>query len=322
MDVRDLIKGKVISAPLAGYTNIAYRKIMKEFGASLVYSEMVSSKGLMYDNEQTKAYINVTEEEKPVAIQLFGGEIEDMIIATKIVCANSTPSIIDINMGCPIRKVLKQGSGSELLKDPDKIYQMVKAVVDNSTVPVSVKIRAGYDHNSINCALVAKKIEEAGASLIAIHGRTKSDLYSGKVNLDFIKMVKESVSIPVIGNGDITTVEDAVRMIEYTNCDYVMVGRGAMGNPWLIRNIDNYFKGIKEEYVPTPMDKIKMIRYHYQELKKIKSEKIALLEMRSMAAFYMRGIDNIKKYRVQLNYIKDDKSFLDLLDELENNIKI
>lgn len=318
VDIRNLIKGKVISAPLAGYTNLAYRKIMKEFGANLVYSEMVSAKGLIYENEQTLDYLKISDEERPVAIQIFGGDPEDMAKATKIVCANSSPDIIDINMGCPIHKVLKQGSGSELLKDPNKVYQIVKAVVENSNVPVSVKIRAGYDHEHINCVEIAQAIEKAGASLITIHGRTKSDLYAGKANLDYIKMVKDNVSIPVIGNGDINSIDDAIKMLEYTNCDYIMVGRGAMGNPWLIKNLTNYFNGVNEIIAPTPVEKIKMIKYHYQELRKIRCEKLALLEMRSMAAFYMKGIDDIKKYRVQLNYIKTEKDFIHLLDEIIN----
>ena len=321
-DIKSLINGKVIIAPLAGYTNLAYRSIMKDFGASLVYTEMVSCKGLIFDNKQTFDYIITNDHEKPVAIQLFGGEIDDLVKATKIVCEKSTPSIIDINMGCPIKKVLKQDAGSALLSDVDKIYNMVKAVVEVSTVPVSVKIRAGIDHNNINCVEVAKAIEKAGASLITIHGRTKSDLYHGFVNLDYIKMVKEAVKIPVIGNGDIKSIEDAVEMLTYTGCDYIMVGRAAVGNPWLIRNLVNYFDESDDRVYPCAKERLDMIRYHYYELRKIKCEKIAILEMRSMASWYMKSINNVKSYKIRLNNINDEKSFMALIDELEESLDI
>lgn len=313
--IKDLIKGKVVVAPLAGYTNLAYRKIMKEHKASLLYTEMVSAKGLIFDNEQTLEYIKLSGTEHPISVQLFGGNIEDMVKATKIVCEKSKPDIIDINMGCPIKKVLKQGAGCELLQDPEKVYNLVRSVKEASTVPVSVKIRAGIDHNHINCVEIAKACERAGASLIAIHGRTKSDMYTGKANLDYIKEVKENVSIPVIGNGDIKSVEDAIKMLEYTKCDYVMIGRGSLGNPWLIESISNYFEG-KEKVIPTPLERVAMVKYHYEELKKLKGERIALLEMRSMASFYLKTIDNIKKYRIKLNDITNEKSFYDLLDEI------
>lgn len=223
------IEGKVVIAPLAGYTNVVYRKIMKSFGASLVYTEMVSAKGLIYDNDKTWDYCEIDESERPVALQLFGGDILDLVNATKLVCEKSKPDLIDINLGCPVRKVLKQGAGSKLLQDPDKVYQLVKAVREASDVPVSVKIRAGWDHNNINCVEIAKKAEAAGASLIAIHGRTKSDLYSGHVNLEYIKMVKDAVKIPVIGNGDIRSLSDAIKMIDYTGVDAIMIGRAGLG---------------------------------------------------------------------------------------------
>lgn len=316
--IKNKIKGKVIIAPLAGYTNAAYRKIMKMHKASLVYTEMVSAKGLIFENEQTLDYIKLNDDEHPISVQLFGGNVEDMRKATEIVCKRCKPDIIDINMGCPIKKVIKQGAGSELLKDPNKVYEMVRAVREASNVPVSIKIRAGDNHNAINCVEIAKQAERAGASLIAIHGRTKSDMYTGKANLDYIKMVKDNVNIPVIGNGDIKSVDDAINMINYTGCDYVMIGRGSLGNPWLIESIANYFEGKQEIVVPTKNERINMIKFHYQELKKIKGERIALLEMRSMASFYMKTIDNIKQYRIRLNDVTNEKSFYELLDEIIN----
>jgi nifR3 family TIM-barrel protein len=208
--------------------------------------------------------------------------------------------IIDINMGCPVRKVLKAESGCLLLTNPDKVYQMVSEVVKNVSKPVSVKIRAGWDHNNINCIETSQAIEKAGASLIAIHGRTKSDLYSGKVNLDYIKMVKDNVKIPVIGNGDIRSIEDAVKMFEYTNVDFIMVGRGSFGNPWVIRDLVDYFDGKIVKPKPTEIEKIEMCEKHFFKLLEIKPEKLAVLEMRSLASWYVKGISNNKDFKQKL----------------------
>ena len=318
IDIKEILKGKVVLAPMAGYTNIAYRKIAKEHGASLVYSEMVSAKGLIYENDKTLEYLNTIPFEHPLAIQIFGGDVEEMVKAARIVLSTHNADILDINMGCPVKKVLKQDAGSFLLKDPDKVYEMVKRIVEISDIPVSVKIRAGWDHYSINCVEVAKKIEEAGASLIAIHGRTKSDLYSGHVNLDYIKMVKDAVTIPVIGNGDIKTVDDAVRMIEYTGVDAIMVGRATLGNPWFIQELSNYFNGVENYKVePTRQEKIKMIKYHFEELKKIKDEHIAILEIRSLAAWYVKNLRNVKRFKLALNHVKKSKEFYELLKTIE-----
>lgn len=317
--IQDIIKGKVIIAPLAGYTNASFRHIMKEFGADLVYTEMVSSKGLIYESVQTLDYIKLEDFEKPVSVQLFGGDIDDLVKATIITLQKSNPDIIDINMGCPIKKVTKQGAGSDLLKDPQKVYEMVKAVKEVSTVPVSIKIRAGINHDSINCVEIAKAAERAGVDLICIHGRTKSDLYSGKCNLDYIKMVKDAVSVPVIGNGDIKSVEDAIKMIEYTNCDYIMVGRGCLGNPYLIRELKNYFEGNNQIINPTVHEKCDLIKYNYKLLKQLKGERIALLEMRSLAAFYFKSMKNVKQYKIMLNQVKVEKDFYDLIDLVEKN---
>ena len=318
IDIKEILKGKVVLAPLAGYTNIAYRKIAKAMGASLVYSEMVSAKGLIYENDKTLEYLDTIPFEHPLAIQIFGGDIEEMVKAAKIVLKTHNADILDINMGCPVKKVLKQEAGSFLLKEPNKIYEMVKRIVEISDIPVSVKIRAGWDHYSINCVEVVKKIEEAGASLIAIHGRTKSDLYSGHVNLDYIKMVKDAVTIPVIGNGDIKTVDDAVRMIDYTGVDAIMVGRSTLGNPWFIQELSNYFNGVENYKVePTRQEKIKMIKYHFEELKKIKDEHIAILEIRSLAAWYVKNLRNVKRFKLALNHVKTSKEFYELLKTIE-----
>lgn len=310
------LKNNIAIAPLAGYTNLAYRKIMKEFGVGLVYTEMISAKGLLYENDKTWELTTVDSNEHPVAVQIFGGEIDDMIKATKLLDERSDCDIIDINMGCPVKKVLKSNAGSYLLLDEDKIYEMVKAVVDNTKKPVTVKIRAGWDHKSINCCEVAKRIEEAGASMIAIHGRTKSDMYSGKVNLDYIKMVKESVNIPVFGNGDIKTVDDAIKMIEYTGVDGVMVARGTFGNPWLVRDLVDYFEGRPIKTPPTKEEKIAMLKHHFEELLKIKCEKLAVLEMRTLAAWYVKGFSNAKEFKNKLIYVKTKEELFELIENL------
>lgn len=317
--IKEYLKGKVVVAPLAGYTNLAFRKIMKEMGASLVYTEMVSTKGLIYENEKTFDYLKTIPFERPLAVQIFGGDIEEMKKAAEIVFKEGCADILDINMGCPVKKVLKQEAGSKMLLDVDKIYNMVKALVDISPIPVSCKIRAGWDHQSINCVEVAKAIERAGASLITIHGRTRSDLYGGKVNLDFIKMVKDAVSIPVIGNGDIKSIDDAVKMIEYTNCDAVMIGRGSLGDPWLVRDLVDYFKGNEIKDKPTIDERIAMMKYHFEELKKIKAEYIAILEMRSLAAWYVHGVPKNKPFKLALNKISTSKEFYELLDTLKKD---
>ena len=315
------INNKIVIAPLAGYTNSAYRRIMKNFGAGLVYTEMISAKGLIYDNDKTWEYAQFKEEERPIAIQLFGGDKDDLIKATKMICAEAKPDFIDLNMGCPVKKVLKQGAGSAYLQNPDKIYEIVKAVVETANVPVTVKIRAGWDHHSINCVEVAKVIEKAGASAIAIHGRTKTDLYAGKCNLDFIKMVKDSVNIPVIGNGDIKTIEDAQRMLDYTGVDAIMIGRAALGNPWFIRDLNNYFLNKPQEEKPTNRERIEMIKYHFDELEKIKCEKVAVLEMRTLASWYVKGIQNTKAFKCALTNVSTRQEFMQLLDQLLENVE-
>lgn len=316
--VKEILKNKVVVAPLAGYTNLAFRKIVKEMGASLVFTEMVSAKGLIYENDKTFDYLKTISFEHPLAVQIFGGDINEMKDAAQIVFNQGCADILDINMGCPVKKVLKQEAGSKMLLDVKKIYQMVKAIVEISPIPVSCKIRAGWDHQSINCVEVAKAIEKAGASMITIHGRTRSDMYGGKVNLDFIKMVKEAVNIPVIGNGDIRSISDAKKMLEYTKVDAIMIGRGSLGDPWLIRDLADYFKGLEIKEKPTIEERVEMMKYHFEELKKIKAEYIAILEMRSLAAWYVRTVPNNKTFKLALNKVNTSQEFYQLLETLKN----
>ena len=309
------LKNKVIIAPLAGYTNYSYRKIMREFGASLCYTEMISAKGINFKNKRTLEMTKVKEDDHLVNMQLFGGTKEDLVKAAIYIDKYSDCDIIDLNMGCPVKKVLKAKSGSYLLKDPDNIYEIVKAVVESVSKPVTVKIRLGQTKNTINVLEVAKKIEKAGASAICIHGRTQSDLYKGKANYDYIKLVKEQVKIPVIANGDIKSIEDAEYVLDYTKCDAIMIGRSSIGNPWLIQNIVNHFEG-KELLEPTAIEKIQMVKKHYALLKDEMGEKLAILNLRSLFSRYLKGLD-VKEYKLRLMKITKEQEMNDLFKEME-----
>lgn len=316
------IKNKIVFAPMAGVSNISFRTIIKEMGAGLIYSEMISTMGIKYQSKKTIDLINFNESERPISIQIFGNDVDTFVQAAKYIEENYHPDIIDINMGCPVPKIaLKSQAGSALLKNPDKIYEIVKEVVEQTSTPISVKIRSGWDEEHINAVEVAKKIEQAGASLIAIHARTRSQGYSGKANWDIIRQVKENVKIPVIGNGDIKTIYDAKQMLEETKCDAVMIGRATLGNPWFIKECVEYIENNKIIEKPTNIEKINMIEHHYELLKKYTSEKQALLEIRMHALWYIKKIPNIKTYKNKITSSKTEKEFKELLNEIKENVK-
>lgn len=317
------IKNRIVFAPMAGISNESFRSIIKSMGAGLIYSEMVSNMGIIYNSKNTINMLKINDEERPISIQIFGSDVDSFVKASKYVCENAKPDIIDINMGCPVPKVaLRSQAGSGLLKNPQKIYEIVNAVVNSVNVPVTVKIRAGWNNSTINCVEVAKLIEKAGASAIAIHPRTREQGYSGKADWNLIKAVKESVSIPVIGNGDITTIYDAKRMLEETGCDAIMIGRATIGNPWFIRECVEYVENNNIIDGPTNKERIDMMVYHYELIKKNEGDKKAILDIKTHALAYLKYIPQSKQLKTEIALCKTEDEFYNCVNKIYNHINV
>jgi len=304
--IRDLvIENKIILAPMAGVSNSPFRVLSRAFGAGLVFAEMVSDKGLLHSNEKTIKLLYMTQAEKPMAQQIFGSDLKSMVDAAVYIDQHSNADIIDINMGCPVPKVaIRAQAGASLMKNPNLIYEIVYSIVKKVSKPVTVKIRSGWDSDTVNAVEVAKMIEKAGASAITVHARTRAQGYAGLADWDVIKRVKESVSIPVIGNGDVVDGPSAKKMLDYTGCDAVMIGRGALGNPWVFREIDAYLKDGTILDKPTHQEIKEMIINHLESLCELKGEHIGVLEMRSHGPWYLKGIEHASTLRKQLSQAK------------------
>ena len=319
------IKNQIVLAPMAGISNPSYMKICEEMGVGYAITELLSAEAIVRENKKTLEMLNgIDKLNIPVAIQIFGSDAATMAKAAQIITNLHQKVLIDINMGCPVPKVaVRAQAGSALLKDPDKIFDIVSSVVSAVNVPVTVKVRSGWDSNHINAVEVAKVIEKAGASAICVHPRTRSQGYSGKADWNIIKEVKENVSIPVIGNGDIKSPEDAKRMLEETKCDAVMIGRGVLGNPWLIKNIVNYLDG-KEVIDVSIVDRIDMCLKHLKLLDSLKNEKLACLEIRNHISWYFKGIkgaNELKNKVYQTTNIHDIILLLNEFKEAQNEEK-
>jgi len=316
------MKNQVVLAPMAGVCNSAFRLTVKEFGAGLVCAEMISDKGIVQKNKKTMNLLYIDEREKPLSLQIFGGEKETLVEAARFVDQNTNADIIDINMGCPVNKIIKCEAGARWLLEPNKIYDMVSAVVGAVEKPVTVKMRIGWDDEHIFAVENAQAVESAGGAAVSMHGRTRVQMYEGVANWDIIRKVKQSINIPLIGNGDVKTPEDAKRMLDETGVDGVMIGRAALGNPWMIYQTVKFLETGELTGEPTVKEKMEVCKLHLDRLIALKGENVAVREMRKHAAWYLKGIQGNGKIRNAINECLKRAELVALLDYITDGAEV
>ena len=314
------IENQIVLAPMAGICDSAYRRIVKSMGCGLIETEMVSTRAVMHLNRKTREMLHMTEYERPIAQQIFGSDSESFKIAAEYIYKNMSPEIIDINMGCPVTKVaVKSGAGSALLKSPDKVEDIIKSVVDTVPIPVTAKIRSGWDEN--NALEIAKIIEDAGASAITVHPRTRHQRYDIPADWSIIKDIKEELSIPVIGNGDIRTCYDAKAMLDFTGCDAVMIGRGILGNPWIVKQCIDYIdEGIEPQRVSSK-EKLDMFKRHSQMIIEDYEDKVLMHKLRTNAAYYMKNLHGSQEIKKKIFQTSTKEELFELLENYVKGLK-